>query len=101
MSWKRAPLRNSFLGNIFKKNRVMGLSTIVFDLQNKIALVKTQVYSENKKGSKNPSEIIILKKIKNDWKVIGSLNEMQRTAAIKTGYTNTNLFGYFSEYCRQ
>lgn len=75
MSWKRAPLRNSFLGNIFKKNRVIGLSTIVFDDQNTIALVKTQVYSINKKRSKNPSEIIILKKIGNDWKVIGSLNE--------------------------
>jgi len=91
MSWKRAPLRNSFLGNIFKKNRVIGLSTIIFDYQNTIALVKTQVYSKNKKRSKNPSQIIILNKIGSDWKVIGSLNEMQRTAAIKTDYTNINL----------
>jgi hypothetical protein len=91
ISWKRSPLRNSFLGNIFKNHRVIGLSSIVFDDQNTIALVKTQVYSKNKKRSKNPSEIIILNKIGNDWKVIGSLNEMQRTAAIKTDYTNINL----------
>jgi len=82
ISWKRAPLRNSFLGNIFKKNRVIGLSSIVFDDQNTIALVKTQVYSKNKKRSKNPSEIIILNKIGNDWKVIGSLNEIQSTAGL-------------------
>jgi hypothetical protein len=91
MSWKRAPLRNSFLGNIFKKNRVIGLSNIVLDHQNTIALVKAQVYSKNKQRSKNPSEIVILKRIENDWKVIGSLDEMQLTAANKTDYTNINL----------
>jgi len=85
ISWKRAPLRNSFLGNIFKKNRVIGLSNIVLDDQNTIALVKTQVYSKNKKRSKNPSEIIILKRIGNDWKVVGSLDEMQPPKGMTAG----------------
>lgn len=81
ISGKRAPLRNSFPGNIFKKKRVIGLSNILLDNRNAIALVKTRVYSRNRKRSKNPSEIIILNKTENNWKVIGLLNEMQPTSS--------------------
>ena len=86
ISWRRAPLRNSFFGNIFKKKRVIGLSNILFDEQNTVALVKTQIYSKNKLRSKNPSEIIILKKIGMDWKVIGSLDEKQPTKGLAIGW---------------
>lgn len=75
ISWRKAPLGNSFLGNIFKKKRVIGFSNILFDQQNSIALVKIQFYSRSRQQRKNPSEIIILKKIEMDWKVIGSLKE--------------------------
>ena|SRR6185312_650157 len=75
ISWKKAPLGNSTFGNIFKKRRVVGLSSILFDEQNKIAVVKIQVYARNRLRSKNPSIIIILNKVGMDWKVISSLDE--------------------------
>ena len=83
ISWKKAPLRNSFFGSIFKKKRVIGLSNVLFDDQNKVALVKTQVYAKNKLRSKNPSEIIILNKIGMDWQIIGSLDEKQPTGRLQ------------------
>ena len=78
ISWKKAPLGNSIFGNIFKKKRVVGLSSILFDEQNKIALIKIQVYAKNRLRSKNPSKIIILNKVAMDWKVIGSLDEKDK-----------------------
>jgi hypothetical protein len=75
ISWKKAPLENSTFGNIFKTRRVVGLSSILFDEQNKIAVVKIQVYARNRLRSKNPSIIIILNKVGMDWKIISSLNE--------------------------
>jgi len=82
ISWRRAPLRNTFLGNIFNKKGVIGFSNILFNDQNTVALVKTQFYSKNRQRSKNPSEIIILKKIGMDWKVIGTLDEKQPAAGL-------------------
>jgi len=86
ISWKRAPLRNSFLGNIFKKKQVIGFSNVLFDDQNTVALVKTQFYSKKRLRSKNPSEIIIFKKVGMDWKVIDSLEEKQPTAGLAIGW---------------
>lgn len=79
VSWKKAPLANSTFGNIFKKKRAIGISSILFDDQNKIALVKVQVYSKNKLRSKNPSKIVILQKAELDWTIIGSLDEKVQT----------------------
>lgn len=85
ISWKKAPLRNSFFRNIFKKKRVIGLSSILFDKQNQVALLKIQVYAKNKLRSKNPSKIIILNKVEMDWKVTGSLDEKQPTKGVAIG----------------
>lgn len=79
VSWEKAPLANSKFGNIFKKKRAIGISSILFDEQNKIALVKVQLYSKNKLRSKNPSKIVILQKAKLDWTIIGSLAEKVQT----------------------
>ena len=75
ISWKRAPLRNSTFGNIFKKKRAIALSSILFNEQNEIALIKIQIHARNRLQSKNLSKIIILRKVGMDWKVIGSLDE--------------------------
>ena len=77
ISWEKAPLANSFLGNLFKKGKVIGLSNIVFDQQNDIAVVKLQVFAKNKTKAENPSWIFILKKGATEWEVIGSLDEKQ------------------------
>ena len=81
ISWKKAPLANSFLGNLFKKGKVMGLSNILFDQQNDIALVKLQVFAKNKTKAENPSWIFILKKGATEWEVIGSLDDKQQPTA--------------------
>lgn len=82
VSWKRAPLTNSALINFFKKKKVIGLSSILFDQENKIALVKVQVYSRKRLHSENSSKIVILNKVGTDWIITGSLDEnetMQKT----------------------
>lgn len=78
ISWKKAPIANSAIRNIFKKNNAISLSRILFEKQNNIALVKVWIYSKNKQ-SKNPSKIIILKKVELDWNVIGSLKQKMAT----------------------
>lgn len=75
VSWKKAPLANSAFRNLFKKKRVTGLSSILFDQQNKIALVKIQVYSKKKRQGENLSKIILLRKVGTDWIITGSLDE--------------------------
>jgi hypothetical protein len=40
ISWKKAPISNSTFRNIFKKKQTIGLSSILFDRQNNLALVK-------------------------------------------------------------
>lgn len=82
ISWKKAPTTNSTFKNIFKKKQAIGLSSILFDEQNNVALVKIQVYSKNKLRSKNPSKIIILNKVRKDWTIIGSLDEKQLTKVL-------------------
>lgn len=79
ISWKKAPLSNSFFRNIFKKKQVIGLSDVLFNENNNLATVKIQVYAKNKLRSKNPSKIIVLNKDGSDWKIIGSLDEKQPT----------------------
>lgn len=83
ISWGKAPLANSSLGNIFKKKRAIALSSILFDEQSKIALVKIQIYARNRLRSKNPSKIIILSKVEIDWKVVGSLDEKSQGIVLK------------------
>jgi hypothetical protein len=82
ISWKKAPLSNSALGNVFKKRKATGLSNILFDQQNNIALIKLRVYSKNKSQNKNLSKIIILKKVGTDWETIGSLDEKKQSTAV-------------------
>lgn len=82
ISWKKAPLSNYAFGNLFKKRKVMGLSNILFNQQNNIALIKFQVYSKNKTHNENRSKIVILKKTETDWKIIGSLDEKQQPTRI-------------------
>jgi hypothetical protein len=82
ISWEKAPLANSFLGNLFKKGKVIGLSNILFDQQNNIALVKLQVFAKNKAHTENPSWIFVLTKIGTEWEVIGSLDEKQQPTAV-------------------
>jgi hypothetical protein len=76
--WNKAPLANSFLGNLFKKGKAIGLSRVLFDRQSHIALVKLQVFAKNKAHSENPSWIFILNKVGTEWEVIGSLDEKQQ-----------------------
>ena len=83
ISWEKAPLANSSFGNIFKKKRAIALSSILFDEQNKIGLVKIQIYARNRLRSKNPSKIIILRKDGMDWKLIGSLDEKYQGTILK------------------
>jgi hypothetical protein len=75
VSWRRAPFRSSLFGNLFKKKRVTGLSTIVFNPSNKIALVKIQVYSKKRTQKENTSKIVILKKTDIDWTILGFLDQ--------------------------
>jgi hypothetical protein len=82
ISWKKAPLANSTFGNIFKRKMVIGVSSILFDEQNKIALIKIRVYARNRLRSKSPSKIIILSKAGMDWKVIGSLDEKKQQTGL-------------------
>lgn len=82
ISWKKVPNANSAIGNIFKKNKAISLSRILFDKQNNIALVKVCMYSKNKQ-SKNPLKIIILQKMFMDWNVIGSLEQNIPTNGLK------------------
>ncbi|HTM91740.1 MAG TPA: hypothetical protein VL095_04945, partial [Flavisolibacter sp.] len=71
ISFTKAPLRYSFFGNLFKKKTVAGLSPILFDDENQIALVKLQVYSKKKQVAANPSKIIVLQKQADEWKILG------------------------------
>lgn len=81
-----APIRHSFFGNLFKKKKAVGLSRILFDEKNQIAIVKLQVYSKKKQMTANHSKIIILQKQGDDWKVSGVLQEeLQPTATLQYG----------------
>jgi len=73
VSWRKAPMGNSAIGNLFKKKKVVGLSRILADSSNNIALVRVQVYSKKRTSADNPSKIIVLKKEENDWVIIGEL----------------------------
>lgn len=77
ISWEKAPLGRTAVGNLFKKKKVIALSNILFDSQNQIALVKVQTYSKNKLRSENPSKIIILSKAAENWVISGTLDEKQ------------------------
>jgi hypothetical protein len=81
ISWRKAPLAHSVVGNLFKKRKVVGLSQIFFDKKNNLALVKLQVYSKNSSPVVHPSRLIILHKTDRVWKVIGVLDEKQQPTA--------------------
>jgi len=82
--FNKAPLRHSFLGNLFKKKCAVGLSSIYFDDGNHIAFVKLQVYSKNRQAVDNPSKIIVLQKQGVEWKTLGVLQEtLQPTAVLQ------------------
>jgi hypothetical protein len=61
---------------------VIGVSIILLDEQNKIALIKIRVYARNRLRSKSPSKIIILSEVGMDWKVIGSLDEKKQQTGL-------------------
>jgi hypothetical protein len=75
ISYKKAPLGFSFFGNLFKKRRVIGLSGILLDDQNNIALVKVHTLGKKQAQLQNQSWIYILRKVETQWTVIGLLNE--------------------------
>ena len=82
--FNKAPLRHSFLGNLFKKKSAVGLSSIYFDDGNHIAFVKLEVYFKNKQSIDNPSKIIVLQKQGVGWKTLGVLQEtLQPTAFLQ------------------
>jgi hypothetical protein len=84
ISFNKAPLRHSFLGNLFKRKSAVGLSSIYFDDGNHIAFVKLQVYSKNKQAVDNSSKIIVLQKQGVEWKTLGVLQEtLQPTTVLQ------------------
>jgi hypothetical protein len=76
ISFQKAPLGNSFLGNLFKKKTAVGLSPIYLDKKNEIAFVKLHVYSK-KQLANNPSRIIVLQKQGSEWKTLGVIHQTQ------------------------
>jgi hypothetical protein len=82
ISINKAPLRHSFLGNLFKKKSAVGLSQIYFDKGSRIAFVKLQVYSKKKQSIYNPSKIIILQRQDEEWKTIGVLQKTLQPTAV-------------------
>ncbi|MFD2513346.1 hypothetical protein ACFSRY_05665 [Pontibacter locisalis] len=72
ISYKKAPLRNSWLGNIFKKKEAYGFSNII--LGSDFAVVKINLFSRARKNHIN-SRIVILEKINNNWKIAKVLYE--------------------------
>lgn len=78
ISWKKAPMGNSFCGNLFKKRKVLALSGILFDRPNNIAIVKYQVLGRSRSRTANPSGIFIFKKDGTEWKMIRSLDEKEQ-----------------------
>ena len=87
ISWKKAPISNTTIKNIFKKNNAISLSRILFEKQNNIALVKVWMYSKNKQ-SKDPSKIIILQRMGMGWNVIGSLKQKMATNGLTFSFAN-------------
>lgn len=75
ISYTRAPLHRSTIGNLLKKRKATGLSTILFDSLNGIAFLKLQVFAKKKQSRYNPSRILVLQKKENEWTIAGVLEE--------------------------
>lgn len=82
ISWRRAPLKNSWLANLFKKSATIGLSTILFDASASVGFVKLNTYSKDKRQIKNNTTIIMVRKVIGQWIIAGLLQVMKQPIAV-------------------
>lgn len=71
----RAPLHHLAMGNLFKKRKATGLSTLLFDPQSGTAFLKLQVFAKKKQSRYKPSRIVVLQKRGGEWAIAGVLEE--------------------------
>ena len=95
ISWKKAPISNSTFRNIFKKKQTIGLSSILFDRQNNLALVKIQ-------SNKNCLSFEICFNFIHDcWDFCNEIKSYYSDFILTTFLTTSTVFlGYMETLCK-
>lgn len=72
---KRAPFRHSFIGNIFKKSQSVVISSLLFNDDHSLALVKVSQWAKRPRPHEPLAKIVILEKEGDSWHILGAVHE--------------------------